>query len=255
MFVELKELSEALYIMRNKYLNNTMSATVKDIDSFIEAMGKVIKGSEFLLSDSFSDNLVTILNMDKETDVISKDKLLEMRKNVIIYTKTIMDFIDEWDRNKHFLDGYIKHIGRYFLSINGNKINNHPFLMSQHLAKMFMEPFIADRDDYLIAMHYYYDDIPCSDNQFNEIFSIDFVMGIFTPYDAIVIPSHKILELEYAGAVTNGVKEAIISYLDYAIKKDITVYESDNCYTLTHQLDDDFSLNLFLLKEYFRLKR
>ncbi len=255
MTVELKELSTAFFNMRNKYLNNMIKASIKNIDAFIKAMEITIIESGFLLSDDVSDNMATLFNMDKEATDITKDKFLEIRKNVIIDAKIIMDFINESDRNKQFLDGYLKHIDRYFFRFNDKTINNHPFLMTQHLAKMFMEPFIVDRDDYLAAMHYYYDDIHCNDNQFNDIFSIDFTMGIFIPDDAIVIPSHKILELEYAGAISNGVKEAIISYLDYAINKEITVYESDYCYILTHLLDDDFSFTVFLLKDYFRLKR
>ena len=255
MTVELKELSTALFNMRNKYLNNIIKVSIKNIDAFIKAMEIAIIGSGFLLSDDVSDNLATLLNMDKETAAISKDKFLEIRKNIITDVKIIMDFANESDRNKQFLDGYIKHIDQYFLRFNDETINNHPFLTTKYLTKMLMEPIIADNDGYLIAMHFYYDDEPRSKNEFNELFSIDFTMGIFTPDDAIVIPSHNILELEYAGAVSNGVKEAIISYLDYAIKKEITVYESDHCYILTHPLDDDFSLTVFLLKDYFRLKR
>lgn len=255
MTVELKELSTAFFNMRNKYLNTMIKASIKNIDAFIKAMEIAIIESGLMLSDDVSDNLATLLNMDKEATDITKDQFLEIRKNVIIDAKIIMDFINESDRNKQFLDGYLKHIDQYFLRFNDKTINNHPFLTTKYLTKMLMEPFIVDRDGYLTAMHFYYDDVSRSKNEFNELFSIDFTMGIFTPDDAIVIPSHNILELRYAGAVSDGVKEAIISYLDYAIKKEITVYESDYCYILTHPLDDDFSLTVFLLKDYFRLKR
>ena len=252
---ELKELSTALFTMRNGYIRPVIKKSVNDVESFIQAMETVVIESGFFLSDAVSDNMATLFNMNKETASANKENFLKARKKTVINTKLIMDFINESHRNKQFLDGYIKHIDRYFHCFNGNIINNHPFLTTQCLAKMFMEPVIVDRDGHLVATHYYISDENRSSNRFDELFSIDFCMGVFHPDDAVEIPSRHILELEYAGAVSIGVKEAIKTYLDYAMNEAITVYESDYCYILTHPLDDEFSLTLFLLKEYFRLKR
>ena len=262
MNVELKELSAALFSMRNGYLPSVIKESVKDIEAFIQAIEKVVIETEFLISDDVLDNMARMFNTDDDGSNVNKEMFLETRKIILTDVKIIMDFIHKSDRNKQFLDGYIKHIDRYFHRLIGNIINNHPFLTTQSLAKMFMDPYIVERNGRLVAMHYYIDDEPRSINdkhrsidQFDELFSIDFCMGMFQANDTVTLPSHKILKLEYAGAVSIEIKEAIKTYLEYAINEDIRIYESNNCYTLTHPLDDEFSLILFLPKDYFRLKK
>ena len=244
---ELNELSGALSSMRNGYLKSVVKGSVKNIESFIQAMEMVVVESGFLLSDDVSDNMATLFNMNKET-------FLEARKLVLTNTKLIMDFIHKSDINKQFLDGYIKHIYSHFHYYQGNIINDHPFLTTPYFVKMLMEPLVVDYGGHLIASHYYITDEESSSYRFNELFSLDFCMGLFTPDDAVEIPSNTILNLDYAGALNSGIKEAIGTYLDYAIKHEATVYESDRAYILTHLLDDEFSITLFLPKEYFRLK-
>ena len=251
---ELKELSGALFTMRNGYLKSVVKGSVKNIESFIQAMEMVVVESGFLLSDDVSDNMATLFNMNKETATKYKENGLEARKKVLTNTKLIMDFIHKSDINKQFLDGYIKHIYSHFHYYQGNIINDHPFLTTPYFVKMLMEAFVIDCGGHLIASHYYVTDEESSSYRFNELFSLDFCMGLFTPDDAVEIPSNTILNLDYAGALNSGIKEAIGTYLDYAIKHEASVYESNQSYILTHPLDDEFSITLFLLKEYFRLK-
>lgn len=256
---ELTDISNAYFNIRNKYLKYIIYyGQIKNIYGFIEVMEEMLKRSGSMHSSEVADYISLIGNADNKTTMPHNDEFSDIRKKTYTDTKLMMDFIYESDRNQIFLNGYIEYVASHFHYYKRNIINAHPFLKTQCLVDMFMNPLIIENNGCLGARHYYSSNALDDEGTRDVIYTIDFWMGLFIVDDAVEITPDKLLKLEFSGAVSSEAREAITTYIDYAINDDVYAYVSTDHYVLTHLLSDTFhtfSLTLFLPKEYFRLKR
>ena len=248
-------ISKAYDILLGVFIRSSKVGNIKDIDDFILSTEKALKKVSVALTDNTHKLITTTFSLNDVQSNEIKEKFLEFRRESIESAKIILDYINESDTNKKFFTGYIEHVVSNLYFLDGNIINAIPNIDIQSISEILIQPKFVHFDDFLGVLHSYYIEDPNNSNNQTTLFSINFDLNLDLTDESLLIIKNDGIELEISGIVKRDLREDIKLIFENLIKLENTkLYEVKNHILVVRKLDEDFSLTLFLPKDYFRLE-
>lgn len=246
------------YLAVTKIFTSNSITQPKDLDGFLSITRKMMADFAHMKSNAksiFTSNSVCYNDglIDGKSAINEIDKLY--REQTTIITK----FISDNDRNKNFLNNYIKYVYAYIHQHYDKEkittINKHPHLSSPVFSAMFCLPIFIVSDGTISANHFYHTVNPNTNNDVN-LFRINITGGKTTTVKNTDIDVDPLLDITCDNIVSIMEQCAIMSAIEKLTKEyGISFQENEGEYVFNYAINVEFTLSLYLPKAYFRLKR
>ena len=251
------ELTTAYLTVTKIFTSNSITRP-KDLDGFLSITRKMMANFAHM---KFNANTISTSNSVCYNDELIDEKSAINGLDMVYREKTsiITKFISDNDRNKNFLNNYIKYVYAYIHEHYDEEkittINEHPHLSSSVFSNMFCLPIFIIDENTITANHFYYTVNPNTNKDVN-LFRINIFAGKTTTVKNTDIDVDPLLDITFDNIVSIMEQCAIMSAIEKLTKEyGIDFQEDDNKYVLNYAINEEFILSLYLPKAYFRLKR
>lgn len=249
----------AAYCMITKSLIRNPTYQPKDLDEFISITRKMMDKFTAMNIDPASISSSNRFRFNKKIIDNHNSQLNDFNKAYREQAAVITNFITACDKNKNFLNNYIKYIYAYIYEYCDKKkkkiMNKHPYLSSPVFSAMFCMPIFLISDDTISANHYYHAVNPTT-NQTVNLFRINIIAGKTTTVKNTDIYVNSLLDITFDDMVSTMEQCAIMSVIEKLTKEHgVSFQENESEYVFNYAINVEFSLSLYLPKAYFRLKR
>ncbi len=246
------ELTTAYLFVTRCLISNSI-VRPKDLDGFLSVTKEMMANIASMKIDSASISLSSQCCPNKEL-IDEKPMINEVDKAYREKTKIITNFIIDSDRNKIFLNNYIKYIYAYIYDYSDKEenkiINKHPHLSSPVFSYMFCTPIFLIGDTTITAYHIYHtvDKV--------ALFWIKIIAGDSMTIKNVDICLDSLLDITFDNIVSVMEQGAIMSAIEKLTKEYTLSFQEDKrSYILNYPINKEFTLSLYLPKAYFRFKR
>lgn len=250
----LSKVSTAFGEMVHGYFKIANVGNVKDIDAFISTMETVLKKISFALSDVVTHKMSSLFQLDDQKIKLLKKTHLDVRTDSIKQAKIIMDFINESDTNKKLLSGYIEHIIGYLDFHNDSITSNHPFFSTPLMYTLLSRAYFETDNNHYSIMHPYV--TMGKNNKPMALFTLNFSLDTFDDSDNGSVITKGLENIKFLNIMNPKLQKNIKEMIDALTSYPNTVTLINNgSLHITHRINDDYLLNVYLPKKHFKLKK
>ena len=250
----LSKVNTAFSTMVYGYFKLADVGNVKDISAFISTMETVLKKISFALSDAVTHKMSSLFQLDDQKIKLLKKTHLDARGDSIKQAKIIMDFINESDTNKKLLSGYIEHIIGYLDFHNDAITSNHPFFATPLMHTLLSRPYFEIDNTHYSIMHPYV--AMGRNNKPTALFTVNFSLDTFDESDNGSVIIKGLENIKFSNSMNPTLQKPIKAMIGALTSYPNTVTHINNgSFHITHRINDDYLLNVYLPKKHFKLKK